>query len=59
MKTTASNHSIRLGCGGLWGTALSRLPCQTFHELPLPSGIYIYRIEAGEWQASGKMVLMK
>jgi len=31
----------------------------TFDGFDLPSGIYIYRIEAGDWQASGKMVLVK
>jgi parallel beta-helix repeat protein len=35
-----------------------------FHEviyeaLDLPSGLYLYRLETGGWQASGKMVLMK
>ncbi|MFH1861449.1 MAG: T9SS type A sorting domain-containing protein, partial [bacterium] len=34
------------------------------HEIPfdgsnLPSGMYIYRLTAGDWQAAGKMVLLK
>ncbi|MFH1863261.1 MAG: SBBP repeat-containing protein [bacterium] len=34
------------------------------HEVPfdgsgLPSGMYIYRLTAGDWQAAGKMVLLK
>ncbi|MFH1863262.1 MAG: T9SS type A sorting domain-containing protein, partial [bacterium] len=34
------------------------------HDIPfdgsdLPSGIYIYRLIAGDWQTSGKMVLLK
>jgi hypothetical protein len=31
----------------------------TFDGSDLPSGIYIYRMEAGEWQDSGKMILLK
>ncbi len=31
----------------------------TFHAGDLPSGIYVYRVTAGEFNSSGKMVLMK
>jgi len=31
----------------------------TFDGSNLPSGVYLYRLEAGEQTASGKMVLMK
>ena len=31
----------------------------TFDASNLPSGIYLYRLEAGESQAIGKMVLLK
>jgi len=31
----------------------------TFDASHLPSGMYVYRIQAGEFQASGKMVLLK
>jgi hypothetical protein len=31
----------------------------TFNGSGLPSGIYIYRLQSGEDQASGKMVLLK
>jgi len=31
----------------------------TFDGSDLPSGIYLYRLSAGDWQAVGKMVLMK
>jgi len=31
----------------------------TFDGSHLPSGIYLYRLTAGDWQAVGKMVLMK
>jgi hypothetical protein len=31
----------------------------TFDGSDLPSGIYIYRMEAGEWQGRGKMILLK
>jgi|GEM_PF-317668 len=31
----------------------------TFDGSDLPSGIYLYRLSAGDWQESGKMVLMK
>ncbi len=31
----------------------------TFDGSALPSGVYLYRLQAGGWQASGKMVLIK
>ena len=31
----------------------------SFDGSNLPSGIYLYRIEAGQYSASGKMVLLK
>ena len=31
----------------------------TFDASDLSSGIYIYRLQAGEYEASGKMVLLK
>ena len=31
----------------------------TFNARGLASGIYLYRLQAGEFEASGKMVLMK
>jgi hypothetical protein len=31
----------------------------TFDGSKLPSGIYLYRIQVGEWSAAGKMVLIK
>jgi hypothetical protein len=29
------------------------------HGLALPSGVYLYRMEAGRWNATGKMVMLK
>jgi flagellar hook assembly protein FlgD len=31
----------------------------TFDASHLPSGVYVYRIQAGNWSASAKMVLLK
>jgi hypothetical protein len=31
----------------------------TFGGSSLPLGIYIHRIQTGDWQANGKMVLVK
>ncbi len=55
----------RVGVGlSLRGLASTRVYSPGTHEITfdgsgLPSGVYVYRLTAGEYTASGKMVLMK